>query len=224
MHPKTLIQLQQVPCKHSRGTGCKLISDRIGFPVGIGKSACERCLSGGVDTESSVALREDLINRVLSAVRDNPEVAFKVRAFDGWQKTRLSWGAAVNWVKSTASKVLGPIPLHILETRKRSCFGKTSSEACPMMRKHTDGFHYCGACGCGVREDTRLDGTPSKLEFPYLQCPLGRDGFSNEKVPDRLLRQVPGNSDPSTPGPKGADPISQPLGQAGGPHIVPPAG
>lgn len=216
--------LPQVDCVHCKNSTCSLVSNQVGFAVGIGRPLCEACLSEGVDSEKSVALRVNIVNRVLHQIRTNPETKNKVVAFAGWQKTRLSWKAGSAWLRSKASKVLGSVPLPILETRKKSCFGRVSSEACPMLKKHTDGFHYCGACGCGVREDTRLDGNPSKLEYPYLQCPLGKPGFSNEKVPDRILREVSGDADASGPREKGTSPVPQPLGQAGGPHIVPPAG
>lgn len=219
-----IVQLPQVQCPHSRGKTCTLMSNKVGFHLGVAKTLCEKCLSGGVDSPTSVALREDAVDRVLATIRDNPEVAMKVKSFAGWQRTQLSWRAAVNWGKSKASRVLGSVPLKVLEVRRQSCFGKNASGACPMMKKHTDGFHYCGACGCGVREDTRLDGDPSKLEFPYLQCPLGRPGFSNEAVPDRLLREIPSgpNADPRNP--VRSLPLPEQVGQETQPQLPPPTG
>lgn len=180
-----IVSLNQVPCKHSRGTQCALVNQKVGVSVGIAKKACDQCLEWGVDSDQSATLREKAVDMALVALSD-PSIKLKMQGLDGWQKTHLSWKAAGEWIKSKASRVLGPVPLPILQTRRESCFGRVGSEACPMLRKHTDGFHYCASCGCGVREDARLDGDPSKLEFPYLKCPLGRPGFSNTPLPSRL--------------------------------------
>ncbi|MFN7301296.1 MAG: hypothetical protein ACK5U7_07495 [Bacteroidota bacterium] len=53
-------------------------------------------------------------------------------------------------------------------------------------RVEKDGFHYCGSCGCPKAKGTRLDVGPdfySKLEYPWLACPLKRKGFSNHEPP-----------------------------------------
>lgn len=215
---------KQVDCPNSFGSSCKLVSQKLGFSVGVSIEGCNKCLEQGIDSPESTALRARVEDVVLYRIRTDPAIANKVKAFSGWQKAQITWKAAGAWLKSKTSRVLGPIPLHVLETRKTSCFGRVGSEACPMLRKHTDGFHYCASCGCGVREDARLDGNPSKLEFPYLQCPLGRPGFSNEAVPDRLLRQIPPEPDADPRRSIRSVPFSQQVGQEAQPQLPPPAG
>jgi hypothetical protein len=182
---------KQVNCPNCFGSSCKLVSQKLGFSVGVSLEGCTKCLEQGIDSPESVAMRTRVEDLVLHKIRVDPAMAERVKAFTGWQKAQITWKAAGEWLKSKASRVLGPVPLPILEKRRESCFGRVGSEACSMLRKHTDGFHYCASCGCGVREDARLDGDPSKLEFPYLKCPLGRPGFSNESLPDRLPGSVP---------------------------------
>lgn len=58
-----------------------------------------------------------------------------------------------------------------------------SCESCPLLRSSVKG-RWCGACGCGPRQEAIIDPDPvtghSKLQFVKLRCPLGRPGFSNE--------------------------------------------
>ena len=169
-----------IQCEFRIHNGCRLIDAKLGLPVGVPEDFCSKCLSNGQSSKESTELRERVVNNINASVRDNPLVAEKTVAYVGWKKTRPSWANASAWLKSEASKVFSTISLEVLNTRKQSCFGSNSTEACSMMRKHSDGFHYCGSCGCGIREEARLDGTPSKLEYPYLECPLAKPGFSNE--------------------------------------------
>ena len=61
----------------------------------------------------------------------------------------------------------------IVDKRNASC------NTCPML-KTEDGKRYCSACGCGNWRMAELD---KKLTYAYLECPLRRAGFSNEKSP-----------------------------------------
>jgi hypothetical protein len=178
------LNLNQIPshkanCNFSLEGGCTLINNKLGFPVGITKNFCDKCISNGPSSEESTKMRDNAINNIHKQVEGDPRTAEKVNAYVGWRKTKPTWANATSWLKSEISKRLGSISLDVLNQRKESCFGGVSTEACNMLRKHTDGYHYCGACGCGVREEARLDGTPSKLEYPHLECPLHKPGFSN---------------------------------------------
>lgn len=80
-------------------------------------------------------------------------------------------------------------PKEIKQLRVLSCFGNASSGGelppCQYLNpSSTEGKFYCGGCGCGDKKATWLNGTASeysKLDFPYLMCPLNMPGFSNYK-------------------------------------------
>lgn len=67
--------------------------------------------------------------------------------------------------------------------RRKSCFGSAGAsdgapaEPCPRLRRGADGYHYCGACGCGENPLARLDGLTPKIALRRVVCPLGRPGF-----------------------------------------------
>ena len=69
------------------------------------------------------------------------------------------------------------------QLRVLSCFGNESILPCPnLIKSENHGGHYCGACGCGDTPYTQLlvNGKAySKLDYPYLSCPLKMPGFSN---------------------------------------------
>lgn len=69
------------------------------------------------------------------------------------------------------------------QLRVLSCFGNGEIGACQYLKKsdHFDSY-YCNGCGCGDKEYTQLliNGEKySKLDYPYLTCPLQMPGFSN---------------------------------------------
>lgn len=80
-------------------------------------------------------------------------------------------------------------PKEIKQLRVLSCFGNESSGGelppCQHLKpSSTEGKFYCGGCGCGDKKATWLNGTAeeySKLDFPFLSCPLAMPGFSNYK-------------------------------------------
>jgi hypothetical protein len=69
------------------------------------------------------------------------------------------------------------------QLRVLSCFGNSSISACPnLIKSKFPDSHYCGGCGCGDTPYTQLlinGQSYSKLDYPYLSCPLKMPGFSN---------------------------------------------
>ncbi len=73
------------------------------------------------------------------------------------------------------------------QLRFLSCFGDSSIggklRPCDELEKsETEGKFYCGACGCGDKKSTWLEAESdsySKLDYPYLSCPLKMPGFSD---------------------------------------------
>jgi len=71
----------------------------------------------------------------------------------------------------------------VKQLRVLSCFGNNEIPVCEnlLKSKKYEG-HYCGGCGCGDKPHTQLliNGKAySKLDYPYLTCPLKMPGFSN---------------------------------------------
>jgi len=89
---------------------------------------------------------------------------------------------AETFSKSLASRGLDgtKVELTVKNRRVKSCLGTEESKGCSHVTIEDSG-KYCGLCGCPHTALSRLDGEPySKLDFPYLECPLHKDGFSNE--------------------------------------------
>jgi hypothetical protein len=73
-----------------------------------------------------------------------------------------------------------------LETKKLryvSCYGMDDIPACEFLTKSQKSeYYYCGKCGCGDHPHTWLqkgENDYSKLDYPYLTCPLKMPGFSD---------------------------------------------
>lgn len=119
-----------------------------------------------------------------------------------WNKVKPNWENALKFVNaiksrgilSTAISVIGVnntlgerVSNEILEKRKISCFGNKNLNApiCSRLKFINNKGYFCGSCGCGDNNLARLDGDfdeeYTKLHYPYLQCPLQKPGFSNEK-------------------------------------------
>jgi hypothetical protein len=67
----------------------------------------------------------------------------------------------------------------VVKQRQASCFGEQGvAPPCPYVSqsKSKIGMHICGGCGCGER---KILETAIQL-FPYLKCPLGKQGFSEK--------------------------------------------
>lgn len=71
----------------------------------------------------------------------------------------------------------------IKKLRALSCFGNDEIGPCEHLKQsQSHEGHYCDACGCGDKPHTQLtiNGKKySKLDYPYLTCPLKMPGFSN---------------------------------------------
>lgn len=73
------------------------------------------------------------------------------------------------------------------QLRVLSCFGNKEQggelpQCSHLMKSETDGKFYCGACGCGDKKTTWLNGNEaeySKLDYPSLNCPIKMPGFTN---------------------------------------------
>lgn len=69
------------------------------------------------------------------------------------------------------------VELSVRGMRLASCNG------CEGAKDRGDGRKVCGLCECGEGDGVVLDWGSErygKLDFPYLECPLGKEGFSNE--------------------------------------------
>jgi len=73
-----------------------------------------------------------------------------------------------------------------LETKKLryvSCYGIDGISPCQFLTKsQKSDYYYCGKCGCGDHSHTWLQKNKdeySKLDYPYLTCPLKMPGFSD---------------------------------------------
>jgi hypothetical protein len=73
--------------------------------------------------------------------------------------------------------------LNTKKLRYVSCFGIDEIPACELLKKsEKSDFYYCGGCNCGDHSHTWLvknDGEYSKLDYPFLNCPLKMPGFNN---------------------------------------------
>lgn len=120
----------------------------------------------------------------------DPEVTWAVSRVRAWADARPSWEQAISFGKALLSRGFTgkKVDLTIKGVRHTSCFGETLEgvkvqEPCPSLylSKEKD-HHYCNACGCGDKHLTHLDQDDSgysKLDFPHLECPRKRPGFSN---------------------------------------------
>lgn len=115
----------------------------------------------------------------------------------GWTYAKNSWLKATSLLNSTVSRGVLPTFKQLIgidnsdgnmvdeETynqRKVSCFGDNNIPPCSALKKNIKGNWMCGACGCGDNNIAileEIEGSYSKLMYPYLECPLKKKGFSN---------------------------------------------
>lgn len=75
------------------------------------------------------------------------------------------------------------IDLQTKQLRHVSCFGLNEIAPCKYLQKSSKSeFYYCDKCGCGDHSHTWLQKEKdeySKLDYPYLTCPLKMPGFDN---------------------------------------------
>lgn len=108
-----------------------------------------------------------------------------------WEKVRSTWDPAsiASFFKSMKSRIGGgKIDATSKALRIRSCTGIDEKGErvrleCPFYKVSLDKVHhYCGACGCGDKPWAHLDkdeGGYDKWDYPYLECPLEEEGYSN---------------------------------------------
>lgn len=146
---------------------------------------------GSVSEQHIKALKQrHLTPEQFQALLDNPETAWALERTRAWAEARPSWDQAVSFGKALLSKGFTGKKVDITIKGKRhvSCFGETLEgakvqEPCPSLTLSRDGkHHFCNACGCGDKHLTHLEADEngySKLDFPHLECPRKRPGFSN---------------------------------------------
>lgn len=127
------------------------------------------------------------------------------RGVSGWQAVAQTWQAATDIIplakaaksfsKSLLSRGLDDktVDQTTRALRVTSCHGDADIPPCPARDFSVENrYHYCNACRCGEREMARLSERGSdqnapqfdpegydKLQYPYLECPRARLGFSN---------------------------------------------
>lgn len=91
----------------------------------------------------------------------------------------------MSFAMSVASRGLADkvIDLPTKKLRYISCFGLDDISPCQNLEKSSKSdYQYCSACKCGDHPHTWLqkgEGEYSKLDYPFLKCPLSMPGFSN---------------------------------------------
>lgn len=102
-----------------------------------------------------------------------------------WKRVRPTWANAVAFGKSLGSKLVRKVDPEQRDLREQSCFGQNLAgekigTPCINLKVLPTG-KFCGACGCGANKLANLE--DGKLDFPYLECPLRKPGFSNSFTP-----------------------------------------
>lgn len=193
--------MEQCPARTSK-KGCILLNLKLGWENLLAKEKCDVCWKLGGPPSPSAHDFLDLEARRIVDWAKHPENARRLprevlvpltikhldpeetRKLEGtitlsmardsrWPSVSSSWKKAGSFALSLLSSMVTKVDKDTLLLRRLSC------ETCPA--RETDGEHsYCGVCGCGKKKMARLD---RKLEYPYLRCPLGKPGFSNEEAP-----------------------------------------
>lgn len=122
-----------------------------------------------------------------------PDIQNGLRAAIAWTTVKSSWEKAGSFLKALASRLTSKVSHEDRDLRQQACFGRNLvgtivSPPCQMLRQSEEGY-WCGACGCGDNKlaiigslNKRGVDEPSKLDFPALECPLSKPGFSNGKA------------------------------------------
>lgn len=195
-----LEQIRQRECTARQVGQCSLVNVSVGFPVACSLSQCDQCWNqGGTEGQHW----KTYVANVVGAVRQNPSIIPQAARpmfeelhgplppagpspKDQWEKVRSTWEMAESFVRSMASRGPGAlvgegrrVALPIKARRFQSC------STCPHFTLSKNGrSHFCNTCGCGDTALAQLDNPDNpnaytKLDYPFLECPLGRDGFSN---------------------------------------------
>lgn len=151
-------------------------------------------MSGAISRETfETLLQRHCTPEEAAAARAHPELGWVLDRGKLWDKVKGSWDKADSFMRSLKSRGLANVhvDLTVKGVRRASCFGvnpegRKVAEPCPSMTSSTqwEGKHFCNACGCGDKELALLDADDyPKIDYPYLECPRGRAGFSNSKLP-----------------------------------------
>tara|TARA_Y100001937_G_scaffold105024_1_gene145526 strand:+ start:1373 stop:2032 length:660 start_codon:yes stop_codon:yes gene_type:complete len=97
-----------------------------------------------------------------------------------------------NFTKAMASRATkGKASEQIVKLRQLSCHGNGDIPPCPYRGNSTvrEGFYFCTACGCGDKPMTWLndafnEGSYTKLDYPWVSCPVRNPGFGDYKSYD----------------------------------------
>lgn len=119
----------------------------------------------------------------------------------GWASAKESWNNATSFIQAMASRGLtdNKVDPTTKALRVLSCHGNGSDVPPCQHRGYSDkgqGYHFCNQCGCGQREMARTSALGSakdspifneaeydKLDYPVLNCPVAKPGFSNHVPP-----------------------------------------
>ena len=91
----------------------------------------------------------------------------------------------MGFAMSIASRGLNnsKIDLTTKKLRYVSCYGIDNIPPCQfLLKSQKSEFYYCGKCGCGDHPHTwlqREETEYSKLDYPFLTCPMKMPGFDN---------------------------------------------
>lgn len=127
---------------------------------------------------------------------------------NNWTKVKKSWEKAESFLNSMTSRGIISTAMDVLNIdksagekvsdeiynlRRDSCFGNDSRfiKQCDQLKYNDSLESFCGSCGCGQTKLAKLDGDGyTKLHYPYLECPLKKEGFSNHEVPLSVIIPV----------------------------------
>ena len=201
----------QERCLAHNGEYCQDLLLRAGIPLRTNPSVCEQCLKlGGLASDKGKEFRERIVAANDRHHLNNPHlsnretlVALLIRGkmpaevlereevkdvlHDGrmWEEVKGTWEQAASFLKSLGSAAVGRVSPSVRAQRVESCFGGVDKKPCPRLRASPSGAGYfCGACGCGDTPLARFSVEGSsfdKLDYPYLECPRRRAGFSNAR-------------------------------------------
>lgn len=108
-----------------------------------------------------------------------------------WKEVENSWYDADSFIENIKSNNLDITSINseekvsdeIYNLRKISCFGDEFNTQCGFLNSSDYSEPYCNVCGCGQNKLTVLSTKNSKeytkLHYPYLKCPLKKQGFYN---------------------------------------------
>lgn len=131
----------------------------------------------------------EYMHSIAQIVKNRPDEALSAIPLSetqkGWNAVKSSWVKAEAFFASIKSRGIiattlntggERAPDNIVDLRRQQCFG-----GCVHLKYTLDHKPFCGACGCGSNKLAILASEEgySKLDYPYLECPLKKPGFSN---------------------------------------------